>query len=582
MLGLFRKSNGQTSAGPPPPAGAPLGAPAAAAAADMAHLAVATDEPDRLDPDQTERDHVWTLLSGPGRRGVLAIEAAELGVWDADMQARTVTLDRRACRQLDSLLPPDRALSFDGPEFRGYLERIHPADRVIQGRAFAGLADGTLDQLRLVYRVRAGDGEWHTHLLRGITTERDAGGRPKRVVSTLRDLGRQSLQGAELSQSRRLNSRQDALLRALCAPPARVGLAVHDRESRFVSVNEFLAELYGVTPATLLGRSEPPAPPAEPARTIAPFVEHVLTTGEPMSGIELRFATPVRPDEPRDWLLSLQPMFDTAGEVVGVGEALLDITECKRADARLGLPAEAREVEDSLAALQRETARRAHALDRVVSETVGEVADILHSVGTEAGRLLSVRSDPEQVRGAARRILAATERGASIIARLRALARFGDSAPRAGATDDQPDPPPAPGLTPADDPDPATVLVVDPDELMRESLSLSLRGAGLPVTPAASGAAALAILGAHPRIGLLVTDWVMPDTDGVTLIKSARALKTDLPAILLTGEHGPDSKQTLDGAATGRFSLLHKPVKPDDLIDRVFDLLAGRVPPPEA
>ena len=78
------------------------------------------------------------------------------------------------------------------------------------------------------------------------------------------------------------------------------------------------------------------------------------------------------------------------------------------------------------------------------------------------------------------------------------------------------------------------VLVVDDESSIRELLQKTLALAEYEVDAAPDGRAALERL----RLGsydLLIADLKMPGMDGLTLIREAKRLKTDLPIIIITG-----------------------------------------------
>jgi excisionase family DNA binding protein len=78
------------------------------------------------------------------------------------------------------------------------------------------------------------------------------------------------------------------------------------------------------------------------------------------------------------------------------------------------------------------------------------------------------------------------------------------------------------------------VLVVDDEATIRDLLSKTLALAEYDVDLAPDGRAALDRLRMIPY-DLLITDLKMPGVDGLTVIREARRLKTDLPVIIITG-----------------------------------------------
>ena len=118
------------------------------------------------------------------------------------------------------------------------------------------------------------------------------------------------------------------------------------------------------------------------------------------------------------------------------------------------------------------------------------------------------------------------------------------------------------------------VLVVDDESLVRETIAAFLESENYAVSVAASGAQALARLQAGETVDALVTDLSMPGMDGLALIRAVHDRLPGLPAILLTGYADDGVALAVDGAVTGSFSLLRKPVSALHLVDRIRALLA--------
>lgn len=78
------------------------------------------------------------------------------------------------------------------------------------------------------------------------------------------------------------------------------------------------------------------------------------------------------------------------------------------------------------------------------------------------------------------------------------------------------------------------VLVVDDEASIRDLLSKTLALAEYDVDLAFDGRTALDRLRTTPY-DLLITDLKMPGVDGLTVIREARRLKTDLPVVIITG-----------------------------------------------
>ena len=93
------------------------------------------------------------------------------------------------------------------------------------------------------------------------------------------------------------------------------------------------------------------------------------------------------------------------------------------------------------------------------------------------------------------------------------------------------------------------------------------------VRVANGGAEALALLDSGEAVDVLVTDLSMPGMDGLALIRAARQRQPGLPAILLTGYAG---EAMLPDQAEADFSLMRKPVRGTDLVDRIVALAGAR------
>nr|WP_294512370.1 PAS domain-containing protein [uncultured Rhodopila sp.] len=122
----------------------------------------------------------------------------------------------------------------------------------------------------------------------------------------------------------------------------------------------------------------------------------------------------------------------------------------------------------------------------------------------------------------------------------------------------------------------ARVLLVDDEEALRELLAQNLEDRGYGVLTAAGGEEALALLAAGDAVDVLVTDLSMPGMNGIALIRAAQTVRADLPAVLLTGYVGDEAALAMGAAIAGAYSLAHKPIGTNDLVDRIEALLAGR------
>ena len=118
----------------------------------------------------------------------------------------------------------------------------------------------------------------------------------------------------------------------------------------------------------------------------------------------------------------------------------------------------------------------------------------------------------------------------------------------------------------------STVLVVDDSATMRQIVATTLQGAGWPVVSARNGRDALEAARREP-IALVITDWNMPEMNGLELIRALRALDgyDDVPILVLTTETDElDKNAAREAGATG---WLGKPVDAGTLTEVASALL---------
>ncbi len=115
------------------------------------------------------------------------------------------------------------------------------------------------------------------------------------------------------------------------------------------------------------------------------------------------------------------------------------------------------------------------------------------------------------------------------------------------------------------------ILLVDDDPDVLVTLGLFLEKAGFKVVRAANGGDALAILGNGMPVDAIVSDFAMPRMNGADMIARARAMRPDLPAVLISGYvAAAESMPPIEAVVT-----LDKPFQRRALIDTLERLLAG-------
>lgn len=81
---------------------------------------------------------------------------------------------------------------------------------------------------------------------------------------------------------------------------------------------------------------------------------------------------------------------------------------------------------------------------------------------------------------------------------------------------------------------PLSILIIDDEESIRDLLGAILQHHGHKVSVAATGRAALLLLGTE-TYDVMITDIIMPDMDGIEIIAAAKKLRAGLPIIAISG-----------------------------------------------
>jgi two-component system, chemotaxis family, chemotaxis protein CheY len=111
-----------------------------------------------------------------------------------------------------------------------------------------------------------------------------------------------------------------------------------------------------------------------------------------------------------------------------------------------------------------------------------------------------------------------------------------------------------------------SILIVDDSPSIRQMVEMTLKSASYTVTAAHDGQAALELCQKN-QYNFVLTDQNMPRMDGITLIKSLRALPNyrSTPIIVLTTEASDAIKS--QGKAAGATGWMVKPFDPKKLLE---------------
>ena len=117
---------------------------------------------------------------------------------------------------------------------------------------------------------------------------------------------------------------------------------------------------------------------------------------------------------------------------------------------------------------------------------------------------------------------------------------------------------------------PIRVLTVDDEPSLTELLSMAMRYEGWDVSTAASGSAAVKVA-REVRPDAIVLDMMLPDFDGLEVIRRIRMDQPDVPVIFLTAKDAVGDR--IGGLTAGGDDYVTKPFSLEEVIARLRALL---------
>jgi CheY-like chemotaxis protein len=117
------------------------------------------------------------------------------------------------------------------------------------------------------------------------------------------------------------------------------------------------------------------------------------------------------------------------------------------------------------------------------------------------------------------------------------------------------------------------ILVVDDSEAILKVVGRVLGERGYDITVDDRPTEALERL-RHKQVDLMLVDILMPEMNGMQLVKKALALHPDIKVLMMTGYSSAD---ILKQATEAKLPVLWKPFTPSALIEKVREVLDGKV-----
>lgn len=118
------------------------------------------------------------------------------------------------------------------------------------------------------------------------------------------------------------------------------------------------------------------------------------------------------------------------------------------------------------------------------------------------------------------------------------------------------------------------ILLVDDDAAVRDSIAVVLLAAGYLVDQAANGVDGMRMLRQHGP-DLVITDILMPQKEGIEIIREIRALASGTPIIAISGAGGGEADYLKMAQAFGANAALAKPFDPAALLTLVERLCSA-------
>lgn len=108
-----------------------------------------------------------------------------------------------------------------------------------------------------------------------------------------------------------------------------------------------------------------------------------------------------------------------------------------------------------------------------------------------------------------------------------------------------------------------TLLIVDDEPNIRRVLTAVFEKAGYRVLTAENGRKALDVVSSEPNVRVMICDLIMPDLNGVEVLKSAKEINPQLSVVMITA-HGT-IKTAVDAMKLGAFDYITKPFDMDEI-----------------
>ena len=115
--------------------------------------------------------------------------------------------------------------------------------------------------------------------------------------------------------------------------------------------------------------------------------------------------------------------------------------------------------------------------------------------------------------------------------------------------------------------EPAHIIIIEDDEGSRAAYTRYLSRLGHKVADFPEADPALDHLRSHGGVALVITDLMLPGTDGFGVLRAARQIHADVGVLMITGHASVES--AVDGLKFGAFDYVMKPIDIPDLLVKI-------------